>query len=162
MVHHDWLNKSCFLAAEHACCINSLTLRSSFYSDPLEANHDGLQAHHLFLKPFFITVAKSFEICICISGPYGINHGIELHSDVVTYARERLEQFKLKSDAIDEFEMCEPVFQVGNCLQFNSGCRLYDRVYCGASCPPEHENYMKNLIAVNGILVMPLNDQVST
>ncbi|KAJ8306604.1 hypothetical protein KUTeg_017149 [Tegillarca granosa] len=49
---------------------------------------------------------------------------------------------------------------VGNCLQLPSSCRLYDRVYCGASCPPEHENYMKNLIAINGILVMPLNDQL--
>ena len=34
------------------------------------------------------------------------------------------------------------------------------RVYVGASCPAEHENYMKNLIKVGGILVMPLNDQV--
>ena len=34
------------------------------------------------------------------------------------------------------------------------------RVYCGAACPLEHENYMKNLLRVGGILVMPLNDQV--
>ena len=60
----------------------------------------------------------------------------------------------------DEFEFCEPKFVVGNCLQLTSGIRLYDRVYCGAACPAEHENYMKNLINVGGILVMPLNDQV--
>lgn len=34
------------------------------------------------------------------------------------------------------------------------------RVYCGAACPIEHENYMKNLLKIGGILVMPLNDQV--
>ena len=49
---------------------------------------------------------------------------------------------------------------LGNCLLLSSGCRTYDRVYCGAACPPEHENYMKNLLKVGGILVMPLDDQV--
>lgn len=77
------------------------------------------------------------------------------------YALDRLEEFKLKSEMFDEFEFCEPKFVVGNCLQLNSGVRLYDRVYCGAACPAEHENYMKNLINVGGILVMPLNDQVT-
>ena len=52
-------------------------------------------------------------------------------------------------------------FFSGNCLLLSSGCRSYDRVYCGAACPPEHENYMKNLLKVGGILVMPLDDQVS-
>lgn len=90
-----------------------------------------------------------------------MNHGVELHVDVVDYARERLEDFKRKCEAFDEFEFSEPVFVSGNCLLLNSECRLYDRVYCGAACPPEHENYMKNLIKIGGILVMPLNDQVN-
>lgn len=93
-------------------------------------------------------------------GPYGINHGIEQHEDVVEYARERLEHFKRYSHCFDEFEFCEPRFVVGNCLLLPSGGRLYDRVYCGAACPSAHENYMKNLINVGGVLVMPLNDQV--
>ena len=76
------------------------------------------------------------------------------------YAKERLDYFKRTCEAFDEFEFCEPQFFLGNCLLLNSGCRLYDRVYCGAACPPEHENYMKNLVNVGGILVMPLNDQV--
>lgn len=95
-----------------------------------------------------------------IMGPYGINHGVELHEDVVAYAREKLEEFKRNSSAFKEFDFCEPHFVVGNCLQLASGCRLYDRVYCGAACPFEHENYMKNLIKVGGVLVMPLNDQL--
>lgn len=95
-----------------------------------------------------------------ILGPYGVNHGIELHEDVVEYAREKLEEFKKKTSAFEEFDFCEPRFVVGNCLQLSSGCRLYDRVYCGAACPAEHENYMKNLIKIGGILVMPLNDQL--
>lgn len=95
-----------------------------------------------------------------ILGPYGVNHGIELHEDVVEYARGKLEGFKKKTSAFEEFDFCEPRFVVGNCLQLSSACRLYDRVYCGAACPAEHENYMKNLIKIGGILVMPLNDQL--
>ncbi|XP_061175493.1 protein-L-isoaspartate O-methyltransferase domain-containing protein 1-like [Saccostrea echinata] len=95
-----------------------------------------------------------------ILGPYGVNHGIELHSDVVEYAQERLREFTHKCNNYDGFDFCPPSFVVGNCLQLPSSCNMYDRVYCGASCPPEHENYMKNLIKVGGILVMPLNDQL--
>lgn len=95
-----------------------------------------------------------------ILGPYGTNHGIEQHPDVVEYALERLEEFKKTSPSFDDFDFCEPKFVVGNCLQLNSACPLYDRVYVGAGCPQEHENYMKNLIKVGGVLVMPLSDKL--
>jgi hypothetical protein len=35
------------------------------------------------------------------TGPFGINHGIELHSDVVEYAKEKLESFIKNSDSFD-------------------------------------------------------------
>nr|CAD7400112.1 unnamed protein product [Timema cristinae]CAD7428655.1 unnamed protein product [Timema monikensis] len=95
-----------------------------------------------------------------ILGPRGVNHGIEIHEDVVEYAIKKLEEFKKISPALDEYELCEPRFIKGNCLSLNSDVLQYDRVYCGASCPENHENYMKNLIKVGGILVMPLNDQL--
>lgn len=95
-----------------------------------------------------------------ILGPYGTNHGIEIHEDVVNYANKKLEEFRKISPALDEYEFCEPKFVKGNCLCLNSDVRQYDRVYCGAACPENHENYMKNLIKVGGVLVMPLNDQL--
>lgn len=95
-----------------------------------------------------------------ILGPYGKNHGVEQHQDVVEYAKERLDEFKKTNSSFDEFDFCEPEFMVGNCLLLNSGCQLYDRVYVGAACPPEHEGYMKNLIKIGGVLVMPLNDRL--
>ncbi|KAH3775649.1 protein-L-isoaspartate O-methyltransferase domain-containing protein 2-like [Dreissena polymorpha] len=94
-----------------------------------------------------------------ILGPYGVNHGVEQFEDVVQYAEERLSEFLKRSPAVDKFEFCMPKFIVGNCLNLNPG-HLYDRVYVGAGCPPEHENYMKNLLKVGGILVMPLNDRL--
>lgn len=95
-----------------------------------------------------------------ILGPYGINHGVELHEDVVEYARNKLDEFKRVSPALDRYEFCPPRFVTGNCLLLDTSMHQYDRVYCGVTCPTEHENYMKNLICVGGILVMPFNDQL--
>lgn len=93
-------------------------------------------------------------------GSYGVNHGVEIHHDVVLYALKKLEEFKKTASAIDEFDFCEPKFVEGNCLQLDSCSMKYDRVYCGAACPPSFEHYMKNLLKVDGVLVLPLNDKL--
>lgn len=59
------------------------------------------------------------------------------------------------------FEFCEPHFVVGNCLEISSDSHQYDRIYCGAGVQKDHENYMKVMLKVGGILVMPIEDQVS-
>ncbi|XP_035229876.1 protein-L-isoaspartate O-methyltransferase domain-containing protein 2-like [Stegodyphus dumicola] len=96
-----------------------------------------------------------------VLGPYGTNHGIELYSDIVDFAYERLEHFLKNSMAVDEYDFCEPSFVVGNCLMLDSSCQQYDRVYCGASCPEEYETYIKNLVKIGGILIMPLNEKIT-
>ncbi|KAL4646440.1 protein-L-isoaspartate O-methyltransferase domain-containing protein 1-like [Arapaima gigas] len=96
-----------------------------------------------------------------IIGPFGVNHGVELHSDVVEYAKEKLEDFVKNSDSFDKFEFCEPNFVVGNCLEISSDSHQYDRIYCGAGVQKDHENYMKILLKVGGILVMPIEDQLT-
>lgn len=35
-------------------------------------------------------------------GPFGVNHGVELHKDVVEYAREKLDDFIKNSDSFDK------------------------------------------------------------
>ncbi|XP_006873385.1 PREDICTED: protein-L-isoaspartate O-methyltransferase domain-containing protein 2 isoform X2 [Chrysochloris asiatica] len=94
-----------------------------------------------------------------ILGPFGVNHGVELHSDVIEYARQKLDFFIKTSDSFDKFEFCEPSFVTGNCLEISPDCTQYDRVYCGAGVQKEHEDYMKNLLKVGGILVMPLEEK---
>ncbi|KAK2587824.1 hypothetical protein KPH14_003925 [Odynerus spinipes] len=89
----------------------------------------------------------------------GTNHGIELYEDCIKYAYERLEEFKQKSLALDEFDFCEPSFVQGNCLSIVPG-RQYDRVYCGAACPESHEAFIKQYVRVGGILVMPFKDHL--
>ncbi|KAF5279224.1 hypothetical protein FQR65_LT03472 [Abscondita terminalis] len=95
-----------------------------------------------------------------VIGSNGTNHGVEIHEDVIQYACKKLDDFKKFSGAIDQFDFCEPKFLRGNCLCLSSDTPQYDRVYCGAACPSAHENYMKNLLKIGGILVMPLNDQL--
>lgn len=36
-------------------------------------------------------------------GPFGVNHGVELHKDVVEYAREKLDDFIKNSDSFDKW-----------------------------------------------------------
>lgn len=54
-----------------------------------------------------------FDVKIFVTGRHGTNHGIELNSDCMEYAYEKLEEFKQKSLALDEFDFCEPVFIQG-------------------------------------------------
>ncbi|XP_066527377.1 protein-L-isoaspartate O-methyltransferase domain-containing protein 2 [Hoplias malabaricus] len=96
-----------------------------------------------------------------ILGPFGVNHGVELHADVVEYAYKKLDYFIKTSDSFDKFEFCEPSFVVGNCLEIPPDSRQYDRVYCGAGVQKEYENYMKNLLKVGGILVLPLEEKLT-
>ncbi|XP_061776466.1 protein-L-isoaspartate O-methyltransferase domain-containing protein 1 [Nerophis ophidion] len=96
-----------------------------------------------------------------IIGPFGVNHGVELHKDVVEYARDKLDSFIKESESFDKFEFCEPVFVVGNCLEISTDSHQYDRIYCGAGVQKDHENYMKVLLKVGGILVMPIEDQLT-
>ncbi|TSR39573.1 Protein-L-isoaspartate O-methyltransferase domain-containing protein 2 [Bagarius yarrelli] len=96
-----------------------------------------------------------------ILGPFGVNHGVELHADVIDYAHHKLDCFIKTSDSFDKFEFCEPSFVVGNCLDIALESRQYDRVYCGAGVQRENEDFMKNLLKVGGILVLPLEEKLT-
>ncbi|KAE8574376.1 hypothetical protein XENTR_v10003404 [Xenopus tropicalis] len=95
-----------------------------------------------------------------ILGPFGTNHGVEIHTDVIEYAKEKLDLFVRTSDSFDRFDFCEPSFVAGNCLDIALDA-TYDRVYCGAGVQKEHKEYMKNLIKVGGILVLPLEEKLT-
>ena len=46
-------------------------------------------------------------------------------------------------------------------LNVNSECLSYDRIYVGFGVTEEQEQLIKSLVKLNGIIVMPLNDNVS-
>jgi len=91
-----------------------------------------------------------------ILGINGVNHGIEINQLAIDRAYQKMEEFKLNSAAIDYYDFCEPVFIHGNVCDMNS-IKYYDRVYCGASVPPEESEFLKSFINIGGILVMPLD-----
>ncbi|CAL8324170.1 unnamed protein product [Merluccius merluccius] len=96
-----------------------------------------------------------------ILGPFGVNHGVELHPDVIEYAYEKLDFFIKNSKSFDRFEFCEPCFVAGNCLEIAPETQQYDRVYCGAGVQRDHEDYMRRMLRVGGILVLPLEDKLT-
>ncbi|XP_063822120.1 EZH inhibitory protein-like [Ostrinia nubilalis] len=95
-----------------------------------------------------------------ILGSGGISHGVEVHPIVLEYSIKKMSQFLENSPNVDEFDFCQPKFYGGNGLCLAPLQAPYDRVYCGAGCPEEYQNYFKQLIKVGGILVMPLNDNL--
>lgn len=101
-----------------------------------------------------------FSFIIFFSGSKGINHGLEIHSEVIDYATEKVHSFMNANSAMDEYEFCIPQFKKGNCLSLVSTERRYDRIYCGAGCPEMYNDYIRQLVEVGGILVMPMNDQL--
>ena len=63
----------------------------------------------------------------------------------------------------DPTEFSEPLFVVGNGLLLDDQNRRYDRVYVGAACTTDEcQSQMKNLLEIDGIVVMPTDSQVST
>lgn len=38
-----------------------------------------------------------------LAGPFGVNHGVELHADVIEYAYQKLDCFIKTSDSFDRF-----------------------------------------------------------
>ena len=92
-------------------------------------------------------------------GPYGVNHGIEIYPENIEFAHKKLKEFK-DSRWYDPMGFCDPYFVNGNGLLLSPANRQYDRIYCGAAVPQEHSHLLKNLLNVNGILVMPTEHQV--
>ena len=97
--------------------------------------------------------------CYCLTG---VNHGIELYPDNIEYAQEKLQVFKDSSPWYDPLTFCEPKFVEGNALLLTPRGMQYDRVYCGAGCPSQHTQLLKNLLKINGVLIMPHNNKVQS
>ncbi|KAK2850978.1 hypothetical protein Q5P01_007254 [Channa striata] len=104
------------------------------YSEVMEALdlHPGLSFLNLGSGTGYLSTMVGL-----ILGPFGVNHGIELHADVIDYAYQKLDSFIKTSDSFDKFEFCEPSFVAGNCLEI----------------PAESRH--------GGILVMPLEEKLT-
>ena len=59
--------------------------------------------------------------------PHGVNHGIEIHNDLVEFARERVNDF-FKHRVFIAKETCSPTFITGNCFLLDPSQMKYDRL----------------------------------
>lgn len=97
---------------------------------------------------------------LAFSGSNGTNHGVEIHPNIVDYARSLVLE-TLRCPETQCYDWGAPEFSCGNGLHLNPShyCK-YDRVYCGASVPRSHRRILWELLKIDGILVMPFEDQV--
>ncbi|VDO33509.1 unnamed protein product [Onchocerca flexuosa] len=93
-------------------------------------------------------------------GSSGMNHGIEIHSNIVEYARSLVAE-TLHCPETQCYDWAVPEFTCGNGLHLSpSHYSKYDRVYCGAAVPASHRRILWELLKIDGILVMPYDDQL--
>lgn len=72
-----------------------------------------------------------------------MNHGIELHKEVVEHAEKCLEETLASAASIDYSDFCIPQFVVGNALLLDPSLMgTYDRVYCGAGVSPRYHRFI--------------------
>lgn len=97
-----------------------------------------------------------------ILGSNGVNHNIEIHDEIIKHAKIKIDELIKNSVYFDEFDFCEPTFVHGNCMNLivNSQTMLYDRIYVGACCNQDQENFITTLLKKDGILIMPANDSL--
>uniref|UniRef100_A0A158Q7Y9 Protein-L-isoaspartate O-methyltransferase domain-containing protein 1 n=1 Tax=Elaeophora elaphi TaxID=1147741 RepID=A0A158Q7Y9_9BILA len=93
-------------------------------------------------------------------GSSGTNHGVEIHPNIVEYARSLVVE-TLRCPETQCYDWAIPEFACGNGLHLSpSHYSKYDRVYCGAAVPPSHRRILWELLKIDGILVMPYEDQL--
>ncbi|VDN93353.1 unnamed protein product [Brugia pahangi] len=93
-------------------------------------------------------------------GSNGTNHGVEIHPNIVEYARSLVVE-TLNCPETQCYDWAIPQFSCGNGLHLSpSHYSKYDRVYCGAAVPPSYRRILWELLKVDGILVMPYEDQL--
>lgn len=146
----------------------------AYIDSPLRGEpHVHLSAPHMYatvlealqLSPglSFLNIGSGTGYFSCLAGyilqNHGINHGVELHEDLVRFAKERVEEYLQFCPAIAH-DICMPKFVAGNCFRVDpSGCN-YDRVYCGAACPPNKVPFILALTKIGGFAIIPCRNKL--
>ncbi|VDM53578.1 unnamed protein product [Angiostrongylus costaricensis] len=116
-----------------------------------------LQTGHAFLNvgsgTGWLNTAAGFLI-----GDSGVNHGVEIHDNLIKFAEERLAE-TIKRPEIGAFNWAKPSHD--SFRFFHS--QLYDRVYCGAAVTDENTvNRLIRLLQIGGKLILPFRNSVSS
>lgn len=152
---------------------NDLQLEA-YVDSPLRGEpHVHMSAPHMYatvlealkLSPglSFLNIGSGTGYFSCLAGyilqTQGINHGIELHEDLVQFAKERVEEYLQYCPAIAH-DICPPKFLAGNCFRLESSSCSYDRVYCGAACPVSKVPFILALTKIGGFAIIPCRNRL--
>ena len=116
-----------------------------------------------FLGMSFLNVGSGTGYFSCLCGymikSHGINHGVELHEDLVEFARERVDSF-LTNGPSEAQDIRKPLFLSGNCFQLDPHQMKYDRLYVGGACPQSKINFFLQFLKVGGYLIAPVGTKL--
>lgn len=97
-----------------------------------------------------------------VAGRDCINHGVEIFEDLVQHARSCYtsfcEHWRNTHDPEDPPFPNIEYFHGNGLLIDPTLAPRYDRIYVGAACPPSHKELFCQLLAVDGILVLPVGE----
>eukprot|EP00112_Aurelia_sp_Birch-Aquarium-sp1_P016950 Seg3885.2 transcript_id=Seg3885.2/GoldUCD/mRNA.D3Y31 product="Protein-L-isoaspartate O-methyltransferase domain-containing protein 2" protein_id=Seg3885.2/GoldUCD/D3Y31 len=130
-----------FRCVSRAAFVPSDLLEDAFKDTPLRGSHHvHLSAPHMYatiMEELELDVGMSFLNVGSGTGYFstlagyiikkdGINHGVELHDDLVKFANERVREF-LENGPPDCKDICTPVFLCGNACRLDPDQMKYDR-----------------------------------
>jgi len=109
-----------------------------------------------------IGVGTGYLSCIVahILGPKSQSFGIEIHSDVIQHCQGAIDAWR---ESMEE-DTVKPAIFHGNGLDIlhqGESCIGYDRIYVGAEIEASDLQKLKNLLAPGGILVAPVDDNLT-
>lgn len=146
----------------------------AYLDSPLRGEpHVHLSAPHMYatvlealkLSPglSFLNIGSGTGYFSCAAGyilqAQGINHGIELHDDLVHFAEERVQEYLQFCPVIAQ-DICQPKFLAGNCFRLDPSLCSYDRVYCGAACPISKVAFIVAFTKVGGFAIIPCRNRL--
>ncbi|VDM66073.1 unnamed protein product [Strongylus vulgaris] len=96
-------------------------------------------------------------------GGSGVNHGVEIHENLIKFAEDRLAETILLPE-VSAFNWAKPAFFHGNGLaqELSHSKHFYDRVYCGAAVTElQTIAHLIKLLEIGGKLIVPFRNSLT-
>jgi len=163
-----------FFVPEHA--------QASAYADaPLRVGTLHLSAPHIYgavLNTLEMGPGNSFlnigsgtgylsMVCAVLGGTTSLQHGVECNGETFAFSQSRVAAFQTEATT-KGIKLAEVVLAQANIFDVADlegiaappAFVYYDRIYVGAGCPPQLKDVLLKRLALGGILVAPVGDDL--